>query len=69
MDEELEMVDNSFCQDSSNQLATNDPEEFSILTLEDFLKATGSHFMSHLPTSFRRETNLFTMELSSFLLL
>jgi hypothetical protein len=64
MDEELDMVEDSFSQDPTptKTFEADDSENLKVETLEEFLKVTGTHFLPHVPTSFRRETNAFAIE-------
>ena len=64
MDEELDMVEDSFSQDpvQSKPDFADELESVKVETLEEFLKVTGTHFLPHVPTSFRRETNSFAIE-------
>lgn len=56
MDEELSVMEASFSQDA----AVQEEEDPNVITLNDFLQATGLHFIDGLTTSLRRETNAFS---------
>ncbi|KAI9317343.1 Spc7 kinetochore protein-domain-containing protein [Zopfochytrium polystomum] len=53
LDEEPNIVDGSF-------IAADEPVEKSAITLKEFLKATGLHFIDGLTTTLRRDTTAFS---------